>query len=190
LWLEAEKDDEDSTGKTAKIVGGVIAGLLIVGSGIYAYEEAHAPAPPEQVALKTPVTNHIANDQYPTSAPLPESSTTPAATPPTSPPPVRRTIRAAENSRPAHAADDAINAPMTLTPETAPPPQPSQSSPQMAMRQPFVAPNALANQPTSSVAANDTMREPQTPTQPADPSLAPTEQAEVPAAQAQDPNLQ
>jgi hypothetical protein len=186
-------EDGETSGNTAKIIGGVIVGLLIVGGGFYAYKMSTAttPVPQQQVALKTPATNHVANDQYPVSAPpVPETSAAPAAlpaaTPPSPPSPARHPIRAASNE-PSSASDSGINAPMTLTPETAPPPQQptQQSTPQTAMQQPSGTPNV----PGASVAQNDVNAlATQVPTAqpPADPSRAPTEQAQLPPAQAQE----
>ena len=101
-------DDDDGTNNTAKIVGGVLVGLLLVGGGIYAYESTYANTQPQQqMALKTPSANHVATDQYPTSAPVtPDSNVTPAATPPVAPTPSHRTVRAAENDTVNSAAAD------------------------------------------------------------------------------------
>jgi hypothetical protein len=135
--------EEDGFG-AAKIVAGVIVGVLILGGALYAYKIATATTPQQQLAFKTPATNHVANDQYPAvapPAPPPETSAVPAtpSMPPPGPPPVRHPVRAARNA----ASDDAINAPMTLTPDTAPPPQqpadPSRAPTQQAQLPPVQA---------------------------------------------------
>jgi hypothetical protein len=191
-------EEDETSGNTLKIVGGVIVGLLLIGGGFYAYKVSTATTPQQQVALKTPAINHAANDQYPVSAPPPPASAmpaaTPAATPPAPPTPVQHPIRAArnehQNDRLSDGSDNAINAPMTLTPETAPPPQQSSEQSETAMQQP----TGTRDVPAGSIAQNDVdapsvqvpaIQVPM-PQQPADPSRAPTEQAQLPPAQAQE----
>jgi hypothetical protein len=201
--------ETDGSNNTAKIIGGVVVGLLIIGGGIYAYESSRSVPVQQQVALKTPAQNQAAPDQAAAapenSAPDANAAPTPAAAP-ASPPPSRRMIKsAADNSAPAPmaapaqqsaAADPAINAPMTLTPQTAPPPEQAAPAGQTAMQQPVTAPDVSGqtNQPTPSVADNGPasaaprtltpqLQAPDSQTQPATPAQLPAVQAQDPAAQ-------
>jgi hypothetical protein len=191
--FQVGKEENDESSNTAKIAGGIVMGLLLLGGGLYAYESSSRSTAPQQLALKTPASNHIAADQYPTAAPPKQDNTaTPAATPPVNPTrPVRhRIIRAAENTdrnaaRPAPAVRDAaINAPMTLTPESAPPPQ----KPQTAMQQPLTAPDVSAPsgrgaQPAPAVANNSVRTLPAERQPPIPPGQLPADRAQEPGAQ-------
>jgi len=176
--------DEEESNNLPKIVGAAVIGLLIVGGGLYAYETTFAhQAPVKTVAMNTTAapSNLAATTPQPsstpdTSAPPPAATSAPAApvksataTPaPKSEPvksePVERSASNAPSNAPGvgigPTSDPAINAPMTLTPDTAPPPQGSQTaaaSPpaQTAMQQPITAPDVgNSSQPTASVAAN------------------------------------
>ncbi len=166
------QDEEGSGHGTATIVVGVVIGALVVGGAFYAYKISTADMPPQQVALKTPAVNHVANDQIPEPVPpVPPPETNPAPAPaPSATPPLGPPITAARNgARSRSPRDDAINAPMTLTPENAPPPQ--QATP------PLAANHGVAQ-------SMDTRQ------QPADPARAPTEQAQIPAVEAQQPAAQ
>jgi hypothetical protein len=166
--VETEEDTQGNN--TAKIIGGVVVGLLIIGGGIYAYESSRS-VPAQQVALKTPAVNHPALDQTAAAPPAPEAeATTPDsnATPQPATAPVKpktsHVVKSASNpvdnstasAAPdmARSTDPAINAPMTLTPENAPAPEqtaPAQSAPvpsaptgQTAMQQPTVQQPVIA----------------------------------------------
>jgi hypothetical protein len=194
-----DQDDEDGD-NTLTIASGVLAAVLIIGGGIYAYESMHRATAPQQVALKTPAANPMAADQAATPpAATPDSAAPAMAAPPQSAPAApapsrRRAVKAAEDSAApptsaAASASPAINAPMTLTPDAAPAPQ--QSAPgsvpagQTAM-QPLIAPNisdqsgpsppSMANNAASGVNL------------PSAESQAPA--AELPADRAQEPAAQ
>jgi hypothetical protein len=168
--FHVEMDNQEGY-NNAKIIGGVVVvGLLIIGGGIYAYESMHAPAP-QQVALKTPAVNHPALDQTAAAPPPPATAleaTTPgnnAAPQPALAPKASRAAKAANNpddnsmasAATAPAADPAINAPMTLAPETASAPEQSAPTGQTAMQQPVTAPDVSspATQPTPEIANNN-----------------------------------
>jgi hypothetical protein len=163
-------DNEESANNTAKIAGAVLVGLLLVGGSIYAYESTTANHAPQMVAMLPPAPQRNAKaDQAvtppvstpDTSAPAANSMSTPPPVSPSRPARIRsgqaaaKPVPATESSTPAPAttsasADPAINQPMSLTPETAPPPE------QSGMQQPITAPNVSGQsaQPTPEVANN------------------------------------
>jgi len=168
--------DEEEASNLPKIIGAVVVGLLIVGGGIYAYETSFTNrAPVKTVAMRT------------TAAPTTLAAVPPPSTPDASatPEPTARVKSAAAGAAPktepveqsaslapldapgvgiGPTNDPAINAPMTLTPETAPAPQdaPRQTADanppaQTTMQQPITAPDVgNTSQPTASIAANQT----------------------------------
>jgi hypothetical protein len=150
--LHTAKDQDDGDGdNTLTIASGILAAVLIIGGGIYAYESMHRATAPQQVALKTPVANPVAANQAATPpAATPDSAaaamTAPPQPAPAAPAPSRsRAVKAADDSAapPSSAtasAAPAVNAPMTLTPDTAPAPQQSAPAGQTAM-QPLTAPD-------------------------------------------------
>lgn len=178
--FHVEMEEDTQGNNTAKIIGGVVVGLLIIGGGIYAYKSSRSAPAPQQVALKTPAVNHPALDQTAAAPPAPQAATpdnnpapAAAATAPAKPKPTRHEVKAASNpdensvasaapaSAMARSTDPAINAPMTLTPENAPAPEqaaPTQSAPtgQTAMQQPVTAPDVSspAGQPAPEIANN------------------------------------
>lgn len=182
--VEVEKDPANNT---AKIVGGIVVGLLILGGGIYAYKSSSAPVQgQQQLALKTPTSNHAATNQAATAspvAPTPDTSATPAPAETITPSPNRssRTLKAADNADsstataantatpPAATTDEAVNAPMTLTPQTAPPAEQPAPAGQTAMQQPVTAPDVSGQtvQPAPEVANNAAVDTAQTAPQPA-----------------------
>jgi hypothetical protein len=154
--FHANMEDEKGN-NTAKIIGGVVVGLLIIGGGIYAYESSRSLPTSQQVALQTPAVNQPALDRTAAAPPAPEAMTPGNnAAPAAAPAPKHKTSRAVraarnadENSTVAPAPDAAINAPMTLTPDTAPPPEQAlaaQPAPtgQSAMQQPVTAPGVTS----------------------------------------------
>ncbi|HWY60819.1 MAG TPA: hypothetical protein VNW15_02855 [Rhizomicrobium sp.] len=159
--------DEDSSNNTAKIVGGIVAGALLIGGSLYAYETFSTRAPaPQTVAMNAPTPNNAAMAppaNPPAIAPPATATDTTAAPSQTSPDgisptPSRRAHSSNGTSAPpaASSADAAVNAPMTLTPQTAPPPEQSGSSGQTALQQPVSAPAVAGEttQPTPEVANN------------------------------------
>ena len=190
--FHVEQSEEESN-SLPKIVGAAVIGLLIVGGGLYAYESSFAhPASVKTVAMATTAgpTNMAATAPQP----VPDASTAqPAATPAapvksaTATPaprtdktePVERSASNVSGAGIAPTNDAAINAPMTLTPDTAPPAEQSGSSGQTAeasqpaqtgLQQPITTPSVgNTSQPTASVAANET------------PSMTPDETSSAPA---------
>lgn len=142
---------QESGNHAAMIAAGVLTGLLMIGVGIYAYETSSAlPPPAAATRAPTPANSAIVlpsaaatpRTSRPSILPMPHATAAgpstvapPAAAPDTagspasdnSPTPgsAANASRAASQRPTARAADDPINAPMTLTPETAPPPQQS-----------------------------------------------------------------
>jgi hypothetical protein len=166
--------DEDVSGNnTAKIAGGIVVGLLLIGGGIYAYESSSATRP-QTVAMQTPTPGNMATAQpaNPPAVAPPETATdTTAAPSQTSPDGISPTpsrsarpnrLEKADNSdgrtgrASAPARDATINAPMTPTPENAPPAEQSAPAGQTAMQQPLTAPAVSGQtiQPTPEVANN------------------------------------
>ena len=182
----------DEPNNTAKIVGGIVVGLLIVGGGLYAYESAtrNTQAPQQQVALKAPSSNYLAPDQVPSSTPptpdnttTPENMATPAITEPVSPPSARKAVDSAGSNTvtpPPAAMDEATNAPMTATPDTE---QPGQ----MALQQPMTPPDVSSQttEPAPAIASNETSGVPARPKQetPLAAGQLPADQAQEAAAQ-------
>ena len=130
----AYRGEEDAGSNSAKIVGVIIIGLLLIGTGIYTYEMSSANAP-QPVAMKPSVLRGIGIEQ-----PVKQPAMATAAVAPD--PSIVPSQSASDNILPSPAltansskdrsplpqvpdADDPINAPMTLTPETAPAPQQS-----------------------------------------------------------------
>ena len=187
--FHVEQDEEESN-NLPKIVGAAVIGLLIVGGGLYAYETTFAhPATVKTVAMNTAAapTSMAATTPPPSAAP--DTSSAPSSAAPMPAPSVKSASQtpAAKTklsrsepvqSEPAQQSasnvpgvgigptnDAAINAPMTLTPDTAPAPEAGSSSQtadnsqpgQTALQQPITTPNVGNNlQPTASVAANQT----------------------------------
>jgi hypothetical protein len=186
-----DQDDEDGD-NTLTIASGILAGLLIIGGGIYAYESMHRATAPQQVALKTPAANPMAADQAATPPAATPDSAAPAMTAPPQPAPAApaprrsRAVKAGDDSAASSAtasAGRAINAPMTLTPDTALAPQ--QSVPgsvpagQTAMQPPLSAPDVSGQnaQPMPAIANNDAPAAPSGP-QPLQPQLPAPDQAQ------------
>ena len=191
------KDQDDKDGdNTLTIASGILAAVLIIGGGIYAYESMHHATAAQQVALKTPATNPMAADQAATPPAATPDNAAPAMTAPPQPAPAapapRRSpaVKAADDSAApppstTASAEPAINVPMTLTPDTAPAPQQSAPAGQTAM-QPLTAPDvsdqsgpstpSMANNAAPGV--NLPSSEPQTPA-----TQLPADQAQEPAAQ-------
>ncbi len=68
--FHVEMEEDTQGNNTAKLIGGAVIGLLIIGGGIYAYESSRMPAP-QQVALKAPAVNQPALDQTAAAPPAP-----------------------------------------------------------------------------------------------------------------------
>ena len=133
--VHAGRREDGSGNNTAKIVGGITIGLLLIGGGIYAYEMSpiHVPVS-HPVALNPPLprstTVQRSSNQPVAATPAiaPEATITPAPTasggnprPPSSKADSSNGVSPQETLT----TDNPINAPMTLKPETAPPPQQS-----------------------------------------------------------------
>lgn len=181
-------DDDESDNNTAKIAGAVLVGLLLVGGSIYAYESTTANRASQTAAI-APVHQTVAAAQ-PVTPPVttPDVSAPPAISTPASvsKPRPARSARANLATAPAASvasqgnsasatstasADPAVNQPMTLSPQTAPPPQ------QSAMQQPITAPNVSGqtSQPTPEVANNNTSSSVPMPSATIQPNLTPTQ---------------
>lgn len=160
---ETQAQDEKSHSK-AKIAGGILAGFLMLGGGLYAYEAVsrNTQAPQQQVALNAPASNRVAADPYPSSAPptaTPDNIPAPdgvlATTEPASQPSTATVQMIAETTDAdvnASAADP-INAPLTVTDMAPAPEQPGQ----MALQQPITAPlvSGQAIESLPAIASND-----------------------------------
>jgi hypothetical protein len=149
--------------KLTKIAGGIVAGLLLIGGGLYAYQTSPAQTSPTQtssasaprkLAMKMPVAaNTQSADEIsaidatqPAARPAPQSVLPRIVSPSVPQPdvsfpalrpvpeeaaaPTHRTAqishrreRRARTGALDYGSSDPIDAPMTLTPETAPPPQ-------------------------------------------------------------------
>jgi hypothetical protein len=126
----------------AKVVGGIVAGLLLIGGVVDAYR--NSPAPPSKLATPAspviPTRTQIASREAAKPLPrsIPPSILTPSVPPPDIATPVLQpdeglsaSRRSAQVSRrrvhrrpvPDYELRDPLDAPMTLTPDTAPPPQ-------------------------------------------------------------------
>jgi hypothetical protein len=131
--------DEHGARHATKIVAGIVVSLLLVGAVIFAGQTSFTP-PPQRAALKSPqpvkAQTVPASDEIlhpalrrtvapsiaapaalPDPPPLPAEISPPPARPAQIPHRLRRTLSRFYDD------DDPINAPMTLTPDTAPPPQ-------------------------------------------------------------------
>ena len=164
-------DDDDADNSTAKIAGAVLVGLLLVGGSIYAYESTTAnrapqtaavPAQHQTVAAAQPVTQVTTPDISAPSNTMPAPVSTPRRMHS-----ARVDVAPVTTATSTAAADPAVNAPMTLTPETAPAPQ------QSAMQQPITAPNVSGQTslPTPEVANNTTLSSTPMPSATVQPSL-------------------
>ncbi len=146
--------EQASRHRAAKVAAGIVAGLLLIGGGIYAYQSTPV-ATPRNPAMKTPVVmppaaavispaaggapagGPAAGARESQKTALPPTLVSPSvpplgiAPPAFAPsqekaaPPRRRTAQNPHRRMRGYSYedDDPINAPMTLTPETAPPPQ-------------------------------------------------------------------
>ncbi|HWY60818.1 MAG TPA: hypothetical protein VNW15_02850 [Rhizomicrobium sp.] len=148
--LDRADGGKESGNMTARIVAGIVMGLLIIGGSIFAYKSASTSSPllPAMTAkATTPVNSPVAplstapdaaalssqtspDGISPTSPPVeappataPETADSPSQTSPTGilPTPSRtaNSANTASRRQRSRVADDPINAPMTLTPETA-----------------------------------------------------------------------
>jgi hypothetical protein len=202
-FRSSNDDDGASDNTTAKIAGAVLVGLLLVGGSIYAYESTTANRAPQTVAMLKPAQHQNVAAAQPVAPPVttpdvsaPSATTMPSAvsTPKrahsaraalaTATPAPAASVAPESNSAPATStasADSAINQPMTLTPETAPPPQ------QSAMEQPIMAPNVSGQTggPTPEVANNNASSSVTLPSATVQPTLTapaqPDAAAQVPA---------
>ena len=109
-----------------KIAGVIVLALLLVAAGFYAHQALIAPTPPVPISAAVSGGGTASGFAAPAPAPVTMSDVPiihPLAqdAPPESP----RAARAHKVPRPiSNAEDDPLDAPMTFTPETAPPPQP------------------------------------------------------------------
>jgi hypothetical protein len=193
------EEENEASNNTAKIAGAVLVGLLIVGGGIYAYESTlKNTTAPQAVAMKTPAPSTMAAATPDTTAPDTQTATQPASTPSsaTAPSvPARQTVRTArdassDTSTAASTTDMAVNQPMTLTPQTAPPAQQSSPSQTAQIQQPIIAPlgqPAIQPQPEVANNASSDVTLPSGDTTANAPAAAPSDATVQPAAPVQQP---
>jgi hypothetical protein len=134
--------DKKARSGATRVMGGIAILLLLIGGGIYAYRNSPAFAPPpQQIAMPAPQAAPAKIASKPDAKPSPRSIP-PAILSPSVPPPdiavpalapdedslpPRRSAqiphRRVRRPVPDYELRDPLDAPMTLTPDTAPPPQ-------------------------------------------------------------------